>query len=97
MENVRPARSIIAAKKHGELMARVMLVIRKIVDRRAYNRANIVDLIPALSRTERANRQTFRALRPPPAAPVSPSSMRRDEDLREISLGSFIFHGDAFA
>lgn len=30
-------------------MARVILVIRKIVDRRAYNRANIVDLIPALT------------------------------------------------
>lgn len=30
-------------------MARVMLVIRKIVDRGAYNRANIVDLIPSLT------------------------------------------------
>lgn len=27
-------------------MARVMLVIRKIVDRRPYNRANIIDPIP---------------------------------------------------
>lgn len=56
MENVRPARSIIAAKKYGELMARVMLVIRKIVDRRAYNRANIVDLIPAFTYREQTNR-----------------------------------------
>lgn len=30
-------------------MARVILMIRKIVDWRAYNRANIVDLIPALT------------------------------------------------
>lgn len=43
-------------------MARVMLVIRKIVDRRAYNRANIIGLIPAL--TYQANRPVFPS--PPP-------------------------------
>lgn len=46
-------RSSDTAKKYGKLMARVMLVIRKIVDRRAYNRTNIVNLILAL--TYRAN------------------------------------------
>lgn len=41
----------------GRLMARVMLVIRKIVDREAYNRANIIDPIPAI--TYRTNQPIF--------------------------------------
>lgn len=86
-------------------MARVILVIRKIVNRRAYNRANIVDLIPALTcRTNHPSSPSARSFAVPvllliysfhPA--VSPFSIPRDEDLKEISLGSFIFHGDASA
>lgn len=69
------------AKKYRELMARVMLVIRKIVDRRAYNRANIVNLIPAL--TYRANHfsslaRSF-AITSAARPSVSPFSIRRSE------------------
>lgn len=82
-------------------MARVMLVIRKIVDRRAYNRANIVNLIPAL--TYRANHFSplARSFAITSLCPPLPSDrlclLSQYEDLKEISLRSFIFQGNASA
>lgn len=68
-------------------MARVMPVIRKIVDRRAYNRANIVNLISAL--TYRASHFSFLARSFAITFPLSslaiqlsasPFSIRRSEE-----------------
>lgn len=93
-------------------MVGAMLVIRKIVDRTSYNRANIIDPILAYPRY---HLPTCLSLILPclrlhhiPNVPLAPpSNLRRlvrssfsdteSEDLKEISLGSFIFQDDASA
>lgn len=83
-------------------MVRTMLVIRKIVDRTSYNRANIIDPIPAYPRHHSPT--SFYFIFPTALSVfsflhsfISLSRIRRVKDLKEILLGSFIFHGDASA
>lgn len=90
-------------------MTRAMPVIRKIVNRASRNRANTTDSIPTYMYTDstppifvpspstsllhpwRSSRHHFSPYRLVPAT----FSNMEGEDPKEISLGSFIFRGDA--